>query len=108
MPQDSLNIFEKILAPELYRGNIDRYRDRLQACILPGARLPACFTYHPLANGHNEAAIFGDRHELKWRDKPAIWMLPAYERFDAGDGARIQIYFRLVMQHELLAFQGEA
>src|SRR2546426_10532141 len=54
--QDRTNPFEKTLVPELYCGDVDRYRHRPQACIQPGSGLPACFVQHPLADRQKEAS----------------------------------------------------
>ena len=44
--------------------------------------------------------------KLPRKKQPPLWMLPAYERLDARDGSCLEIYLRLVMQQQFLAFKG--
>jgi hypothetical protein len=75
--QDAAHAFEKVLGPELYRGDVDRHWDRPQAGIHPGSGLSACFVQDPPADRHDEATVFSDAHEPRWRDEPSIWVYPA-------------------------------
>jgi hypothetical protein len=59
--------FDKILAAELRRRNIDGNGHGRKSIELSGARLAAGFAKHPAADLENVAAIFGDRHELAGR-----------------------------------------
>src|SRR5450830_1235085 len=66
------------------------------------------FAQYPAANRHYQATVFGDGHELCWRQQPPFWMLPADERLDADDGAAVKVDFWLVMQHQFLPLQSQA
>jgi len=82
--------------PKFERRNIDRHRHGGQAGILPGPVLPTGFAQYPTANRHDQSAFFGHRNELIRRDGPMLRILPADQRFRAGNGARRQIEFRLI------------
>src|SRR5712692_1514631 len=64
--------FDKTLLAELDGGNIDGNGQWRESCVLPRARLSACFAQHPTADGDNEATIFGDRHKLRGWDEASI------------------------------------
>jgi len=66
-----------------------------------GPGLLASFAQDPLANRNNEAAVFGDRHEVGRTDEPALRMLPADQRFGAGQRSGFEIDLRLVVEQEL-------
>ncbi|CAB4835941.1 unannotated protein [freshwater metagenome] len=70
----------------------------------------------PGTDRHDRAGVLGDGNELGRRDDGAVRLLPAHQRFEADDIARLQIEDRLVEQTELAAvesaversFDGEA
>ena len=68
--------------------------------VLPRLRLPAGFVDDPAADRLDQAAVFGDRHELGRLDQAPIGMPPADERLGADDGAGLQVHLRLVEQLE--------
>ena len=55
----------------------------------------------------NQVALFRHRDELRRRHHAALRMLPAHQRFHAGDAA-IHIDLRLVVQHKFAIEQGAA
>jgi hypothetical protein len=59
-----------------------------------------------MADRYNHACVFGDGQELPRKKQPTLWMLPAKERLDTRDGSCLEIYLRLVMQQQLLAFKS--
>src|ERR1700730_4646105 len=59
-----------------------------------------------MADSYDHAAVFGNGQELPRKKKPTIWMLPAYQRLDTCDGSSLEIYFGLIMQQQLLAFDS--
>ena len=59
----------------------------------------------PTARRHDQTRLLGERDELQRWDQPTRGMLPAHERLDAGDGARLQLDHRLVVQDELVVLQ---
>ncbi len=106
LQQDGANAFQKMLAAELHRGDVDRHRHRPQPGIQPCSGLPACLAQDPLADRQNQTSVFRDRHKLRRRDESSVRMQPAYQRLGAGNRTRLEIDFRLVMQHKLLPLQG--
>ena len=59
-----------------------------------------------MADRYDHAGVFGDGQELPRKKQPTLWMLPAYERLDTRDGSCLEIYLRLVMQQQLVAFKS--
>ena len=56
---------------------------------------------HPAAERDDQAALLGDRDELRGRQQPAGGVVPAHQRLEAGDPLRVQVDGRLVVQHQL-------
>ena len=71
-----------------------------RAGVLPGLRLPAGFVDDPAADRPDQAAVFGNRHELRRAHQSSIGMPPADERLGAGDDAGPQVHLGLVEQLE--------
>ena len=72
----------------------------------PGLRLRARFAQHPIADGHDQAAVFGNGNEIRWRDQPAQGMGPAEQCFRAGDFSGLEIDLGLIVQCEFLALES--
>src|SRR5580658_1402016 len=102
------NLREKSLSAEFGSRNIDRNPIERQARFLPSARLSACFTQHPTANREYQATIFCDGHELGRRQESSIRVPPAYQCLHPSDFTGVQIYLRLIVQHELFSLEGSA
>ena len=98
----------KSSARKLHRGKVDRHGDGRQALIEPCPELGAGLAQDPLADGHDQAALFGDGHELRGWNEPSVRAKPADQRFDAVNLSRLQIDFGLVVQHELAPLEGAA
>jgi hypothetical protein len=71
----------------------------------PRLRLSARLVQHPAPDGLDEAALLGDRDEQVRQHQPAPWVLPAHERFHAGDNAVGEPDDRLVPEQQLVALQ---
>ncbi len=74
----------------------------MDAKIEPGAQLPAGLAQNPVANRHDQPALFGELDKFVGRDHPSLRMIPANQRFDAGNFLRFEVEFGLVMQRPLL------
>ena len=62
--QNGANLDGEVSAHELQRGNrSERDSNRGQALTLPFGDLAADFFENPIADGHNQAAFFGDGNE---------------------------------------------
>ena len=80
----------------------------LRELFLPLANLAASLFQDPLADGNNQAGLFGDIDELVRRDESAFRVMPAYQSFKATDGSRLKSDNRLVMKDKLFALDGTA
>ena len=69
------------------------------------AAAQACLQ-HPFADRHDQADFLGERDELVGRDQPALGMVPAQQRLEAGDLAGLQVDERLVVELELAAWRA--
>ena len=58
---------------------------------------------HVLCERPDQSGLLDQRDEARRREQPALGMLPAHERLDAGDTAVGQVDLRLVVQDELAA-----
>ena len=76
--------------------------------MLPAHGLAARLAHHPSAERHDEPRLFGERNERERREHSARGMVPAHERLDAGDLARVQEHDRLIAKNELLALDRVA
>src|SRR5450830_952458 len=61
--QNSRQVGDKIALAKINRRNIHRDTQRRQAGGAPGLRLLAGLAQHPLAQGHDQAAVFGHGNE---------------------------------------------
>ncbi len=73
---------------------------------LPGARLPACGSQHPVGDPLGNARGVDDGHELARRDQAAHRMTPADQRFGADQPAIAEMDLRLEEQLEFAALGG--
>ena len=78
------------------------------AGVAPACELSAGLLDHPGTDRQDQAGLLGQGDELTRRDHAAPGMLPASERFEAGDAAALGVHLRLVVEAELLAFDGAA
>jgi hypothetical protein len=89
---------------ELARRQVDGYRHGAQALALPG-QLFAGAPQHPLADGQDQAGLFGQADEAARRDQAQFRMLPAQQRLEADDLAARQARLRLVVHTKLVALE---
>ena len=73
---------------------------RPASCHACACRQASWTTQRPI--GPDQAAVFGDRHELARLDQSPLGMPPADQRLGADDRAGLQIHLRLVEQLEFL------
>ena len=66
-----------------------------------------CFK-NPQTDRNDQAGIFGERNEIRWIDEAALGMLPANQRFKAGELAVLERNDRLVVNAELFAIERAA
>ncbi|MCY1377616.1 hypothetical protein D9M69_651990 [compost metagenome] len=63
---------------------------------------------HPVAEGKDESAFFGQGDEAFRRDLAELWVIPAHQGFGAHQGLVLQAEFGLVAQGQFVALQGTA
>src|SRR5262245_40295612 len=92
---------------ELDRGDVDADADlaALGQVRLPDLHLAAGLRQHPAAERDDLARLLRDRDEFARADHAALGVLPADERLDAEQVARVQLDDRLVEQQELAALE---
>ncbi len=93
---------------QLARRQVHGHAHRRQPGALPGRRLFDGTAQHPVADGDDQAGLFGDRDEAIRRDAAQRGVLPAQQGLDADDVAMLQVHLRLVVQLELLVAQRMA
>ena len=81
-------------------GEVDRDRQR-HTGLLPDVDLPDGFGKHQIGEGADHAGALGVRDELVRHQQPALRVLPAHERFEAGELAGLHVELGLVVQDEL-------
>ncbi|MOA07104.1 hypothetical protein D3C78_1267830 [compost metagenome] len=79
-----------------------------QSLLLPGHVLLAGGLEHPLADRHDQTGLFGDGDELHRCHDTQVRMVPAQERFHAGNATTANISLGLVVKLELVALQRVA
>ena len=107
--QDALDHTGQVAAVELARRNVDRHGEvgRTRQ-VPPCAGLGAGAAQHPFADGHDQAAFLGQGNEFGRRNRAAVRMAPAYQGFHAHDAPARNAELGLIMQRQLIAFQGVA
>ena len=73
---------------------------------LPLACLPACLVEHLAADRGDQSDLLGQRHEGARKDEPALRVEPARERLDRDRPTGLQADDRLVVDADLVAFDG--
>ena len=104
--EDCEHALQEIVIAKLHCGNVYRHGGQGQARAHPGLRLGARFAQDPIADGDDQAAVFGNGNEIPWRDQPAQGMGPADQCFRAGDFSGLEIDLGLIVQCEFLAFES--
>ena len=97
---------QEAAAPKLLARDVHRHGQRRQPLGLPGAALCTCGAQYPVAHRHDQAGVFGNLDKPPGHQQAQLPMLPAHQRFEAGDGAGLERDDRLVMQYELVALDG--
>ncbi|MNF77364.1 hypothetical protein D3C84_595060 [compost metagenome] len=75
---------------------------------MPGLELPAGLAQDPVAGIDHQAELFEYRDEIPGWHQPAPRMTPAQQRFGTRQVLAVAAELRLVIEHELLLFQGMA
>ncbi len=89
---------------ELATREVDR-EPQFGDLLLPEAQLAARRFQHPRAERHDEPAHLGVRDEVVGLHEAELRVLPADERFERDDTLAGDVELRLVMNHELFAFE---
>lgn len=108
--KDPANLVQQMRAGEMLCGNINCYFQRSDGGIfaLPAAGLPASLQHHPLIDGRDESGVLGNLEETVGTDKAVNRVLPAHERFKAGNLTILQGNNRLVIHAQLSTTQRGA
>ena len=75
---------------------------------LPGRELPRGAVEHEQAELDDEPGLLGDGDELDRRHPAELRMIPARQRFEAGDGAIFEPHDRLIEDGDLVALERAA
>src|SRR4051794_18305929 len=87
--------------PELSGGDVYPYTGDRHTLAFPALELPAHLFDHPRADGNDQAALLGRRHELARGQESPLRVLPMHQRFDGFDTVIGKTDLRLIQQHEL-------
>jgi hypothetical protein len=108
LKQERVDVILEAGAEKLAGGKV--YTDAQRAVVWivlgPCLDLRAGFGEAPVTDGVNEAALLGLGNEIPGRDEAALRMLPANEGFKADDAKGFYFDFRLIVEDELVAFEG--
>ena len=91
---------------QLPRRHLDRQAQLLQAALAPLVQLRHGRLQRPLADGVDQARLFGQRDEALRVHQTLLGVHPSQQGPHAGDAARGQLQLRLVMQTKLAVGQG--
>src|ERR1700691_2816737 len=58
----------EVLVSKFHRGYVYGHGLEAEFCVEPGTRLTARFAKHPIIDGHDQSAIFGNGNELRRSD----------------------------------------
>ena len=75
-------------------------------CSLPDTDLTACLAKDHTVDLHHMPRHFRLTQELGWQQEAPLGMVPADERLDAGDAPASDVHHRLIVDDELLGFEG--
>ena len=101
--QRLLDPLRKFSVEKLSRREIHRHRLHREIRLTPTFHLLASLANHPLADRHDEPAVFGDRNEGAGQDQPFLRMIPAQKRLVSNNGSRREIDAWLVIKLEFIA-----
>ncbi|RMN60568.1 hypothetical protein ALQ55_200002 [Pseudomonas savastanoi pv. savastanoi] len=73
---------------------------------MPVLELATGFGEHPVADFHHQPKLFEHRDEVVRRHQPSTWMAPAQQGLRARQAFAVTTELRLVIEGELLLFQG--
>jgi hypothetical protein len=91
---------------QLRGGEIHRHDEIVAAGVAPAARIGAGLAHHPAPEFDDGAGGFGVGQEARGREQPVLRMLPAHQRFHAGDAAVLRAQLRLVVQAQFAVGDG--
>ena len=100
----------EVAVGDLARRDVDRDVERalVGALLVPLEDLAAGALLDPAAQRLDQAALLGDRDEVGRVELPALGVLPADQRLEAGDLAAGEGDDRLVVEAQLVAFDALA
>ena len=106
--EDLLDVDHELLATELVAEEIDAdgRRSHPVESILPLERLFAAGPQDPLADGVDETGFFGQGEKLAGWKQTTLGVLPAQESLACDDATRRGVDDRLVVEPELVPFEG--
>src|ERR1700722_1741483 len=106
--QGTADDLDDVALTELRCRQIHRNPQGRQSVELPGARLAAALAHPPGADAADQTAFLGDGYELRRRDRAALRMVPPQQCLGAVHDSRRDADLGLIVQLELLLFQGDA
>ena len=104
--QRGQHLLHELRAAELRRRHVDRHHQLRQSLGVPGAQLQRRMLQHPQIDGHDGAALLGDRDEFRRRDQPPLRMAPAQQGLGPGQCTAVQCALRLEDQEQLAVRGG--
>src|SRR3990167_8990330 len=87
---------------------VDRYRRNQQALTAPFSQLATGFAHRPEPQLIDQAALFGQGNKTRRGDFTKLWMVPARQRLDAIQQAVWHAHLWLVVELQLVQFEGLA
>ena len=99
---------EQLAVLKLPERQVDRHVQRRKPVFAQGLHVAQRPGNHPIAQRHNQPALFGQRHKLAGGQQATFAVTPAHQGFKADNLPGAQIQARLVMQLQLVAAQGAA
>ena len=89
---------------QLHGVDVHAHR-QIQALALPVGHLAQCAGNHPLPYVDADGVVLNGGQEGRWRQQPALGVLPADQCLGANDRARAHVDLGLVVQHEFAVLQ---
>lgn len=81
---------------------------RFQAALAQCLHVTQGTGNNPITQGHDQAALLGQWHELTGWQQPALGMAPAHQRLQANNAPVSQVQAGLIVQLQFVAAQGAA
>ena len=89
---------------EMRSRDVHRHAHGIESVGDPTGRLRRRGHQCPFTERHDQSGLLGKRNEVARRHQPAA-VVPAHERFDAGNAPGAHVDLRLIVQHQFAALE---